>query len=68
MHRGAFSAVVIVVTITASLFADYPADKKKYDECVARVRKDYPVPPGNANALSQMIKNECGDPPKPPAR
>ena len=46
--------------------ADYKADKKKYDDCVAKTKKDYPVPPGNVNEQKQLIKNDCGDAPKPP--
>jgi hypothetical protein len=49
-------------------FGDYAEDKKKYDACVAKVRKDYPVPPGNANTLRQMIQNDCGNPPTPPKK
>jgi uncharacterized protein YceK len=30
-----------------------------YASCVAKVRQDYPVPPGNINAQNQMIANDC---------
>ena len=35
-------------------------NKESYAECVARVKRDYPVPPGNINEQNQMIKEECG--------
>jgi hypothetical protein len=57
---------VLVALMATTLFADYAEDKKKYDACVAKVKKDYPVPPGNVNAQKQMIENECGKPPTPP--
>jgi len=57
-----------LLTVFASALAsgDYAADKKKYDACVAKVKKDYPVPNGNANTQRQMIQMECGNPPTPP--
>ena len=54
--------------LPAIAFADYASDKMKYDECVAKVKKDYPVPPGNVNAQNQMIRDECGSPPTPPKK
>lgn len=36
---------------------------KAWKECAAKVRKDYPVPPGNVNELNMMIREECGDRP-----
>lgn len=33
---------------------------ENYAQCVARVKRDYPVPPGNINTQNQMISDECG--------
>lgn len=33
----------------------------EYDKCVEKVKRDYPVPPGNINAQNQMIEQECKD-------
>lgn len=57
--------LLLLVAVVAS--ADYKEDKKKYDDCVAKIKKDYPVPPGNVNELKQLIKNDCGEAPKPPS-
>ena len=43
--------------------ADYPADKKKYDDCVANEKAQYPVPPGMAYWLEREIRRSCGEPP-----
>ena len=58
--------LILLPLVPAVASADYEADKKKYDACVAKVKKDYPVPPGNVNAQNQMIKDECGEAPKKP--
>ncbi len=58
--------ITILAFSLAVCFGDYASDKKKYDECVAKVKKDYPVPNGNANTQRQMIQMECGNPPTPP--
>ena len=60
--------LLIAALIPIAGFAGYAEDKKKYDECAAKVRKDYPVPPGNVNALNQLIVRECGNPPQPPKK
>ena len=61
-------SVLILVAALAhtATGGDYEADKKKYEACVAKVKKDYPVPPGNVNAQTEMIQNDCGSPPVPP--
>ena len=46
--------------------ADYPADKKKYDDCVANEKAQYPVPPGMAYWLEREIRRNCGEPPTRP--
>jgi hypothetical protein len=51
----AAAAGVLLVTGVGAAHAE------TYAECVARVKKDYPVPPGNINAQKQMIEQECGD-------
>jgi hypothetical protein len=43
--------------------AQTSTDQKKYADCVAKVKKAYPVPPGYAGTQTQRIKLECGDPP-----
>ena len=35
----------LAAMVPAVAFADYAADKKKYDECVATQRLAFPVPP-----------------------
>ena len=35
----------LAAIVPAVAFADYAADKKKYDECVATQRLAFPVPP-----------------------
>ena len=66
MKKVAKLLFLLLPLVPAVVSADYAADKKKYDECVAKVKKDYPVPPGNVNARNQLIKNECGEAPTPP--
>lgn len=46
--------------------ADYAADKKKYDDCVAKEKSEYPVPPGMSYWLEGNIRRSCGEPPTPP--
>lgn len=60
--------LIFAVFLPSAALADYKADKKKYDDCVAKVKKDYPVPPGNVNARNQMIRNDCGTAPTPPKK
>jgi hypothetical protein len=52
--------------VPATASADYPADKKKYDDCVAREKIDYPVPPGMSYWLEGNIRKACGEPPTRP--
>lgn len=35
-------------------------NKSARQQCIDRVRRDYPVPPGNVNEQNQMIRDECG--------
>jgi hypothetical protein len=46
--------------------ADYDADKKQYDECVEKVKRDHALPPASINAQRQLIRSLCGEAPKPP--
>ena len=57
---------LLVAFIPAVALADYEEDKKKYDECVAKVKRDYPLPPASINALKQLIASLCGPAPTPP--
>ncbi len=43
-----------------SVTSDASTSGETYAQCVARVKKDYPVPPGNVNAQKQKIELECG--------
>jgi hypothetical protein len=58
--------LLIIVLSHTAVSGDYGADKKKYDACVAQVKKDYPVPNGNVNTQKAMIQHDCGSPPVPP--
>ena len=60
--------LALLIAVPSVAFGDYPADKKKYDDCVAKVKKDYPVPNGNINTQNRMIQDECGNPPQPPKK
>lgn len=63
------SKLVFLTSLTSAIcFGDYAADKKKYDACVAKVKKDYPVPNGNINTQKQMIEQDCGKAPTPPKK
>lgn len=55
--------VALSFLVTDASAAD-TAKLKEYKACVAKVKKDYPVPPGNVNTRNQMIKQECGKRPK----
>lgn len=59
-----FLLSMLLASIVPAIALASSEEKKEYDDCVARVKKDYPVPPGNVNAQNQMIRQECGSPPK----
>jgi hypothetical protein len=63
-----YTMLLVAGLIPSVALADYAADKKKYDECVTQVKKDYPVPPGNINAQNQMVRETCGSAPTPPSK
>lgn len=72
-HKSMKSKTPLAISLLLGLiplvaFADYASDKKKYDECVKKVKKDYPVPNGNVNTQRQLIQQECGNPPTPPKK
>jgi len=58
---------LLVACVPAVALADYEEDKKKYDECVAKVKRDHALPPASINALKQLVVSLCGPAPKPPA-
>ena len=58
---------LLVTFVPAVALADYEDDKKKYDECVAKVKRDHALPPASINALKQLVASLCGPAPKPPA-
>ena len=45
---------LLVALFPTVVLADYDADKKQYDECVAKVKKDHALPPASINALKQI--------------
>ena len=70
MHKhlliGVAGVALLTACITPIASADYPADKKKYDDCVASEKAQYPVPPGMAYWLEREIRRNCGEPPARP--
>ena len=58
---------LLVAFVPTVALADYEDEKKKYDECVAKVKKDHALPPASINALKQLVASLCGPAPKPPA-
>jgi hypothetical protein len=58
---------LLVAFFPTVVLANYDIDKKQYDECVAKVKRDYVLPPASINALRQLILSLCGEAPKPPA-
>ncbi len=60
-------AFFLVAFVPSVALADYEEDKKKYDECVAKVKRDHVLPPASMNALKQLVFSLCGQAPKPPA-
>ena len=70
MHQrvaiGVASVALLGACTTPIASADYPADKKKYDDCVANEKAQYPVPPGMAYWLEKEIRRSCGEPPVRP--
>ena len=66
MAIGVAGVALLGACATPIASADYPADKKKYDDCVANEKAQYPVPPGMAYWLEREIRRNCGDPPTRP--
>ena len=58
---------LLIAFVPTLVLADYEADKKKYDECVEKVKKENPLPPASMNALKQLVLSLCGPAPTPPA-
>ena len=63
---GVAGVALLAACATPIPSADYPADKKKYDDCVANEKAQYPVPPGMAYWLEKEIRRNCGEPPVRP--
>lgn len=55
-------AMLAACTTSPIASADYPADKKKYDDCVAR-EKDRVAGAPNPAYYRDTIRNFCGEPP-----
>jgi len=55
--------LLLAALVPAVALANYEEEKKKYDECVAKVKRDYPLPPASINALKQLIASLCGPAP-----
>ena len=66
MAIGVAWVALLAACATPIASADYPADKKKYDDCVANEKAQYPVPPGMAYWLEREIRRNCGEPPTRP--
>lgn len=62
-YAASLTVIATLVAAVTPVFAADTPELKKWKECAAKVRKDYPVPPGNINALNQLIKEQCGDRP-----
>ena len=58
---------LLIAFVPSVALADYEEDKKKYDECVAKVKREYVLAPASINALRQLVISLCGQAPKPPA-
>ncbi len=59
---------LLIAFVPGVALGDYEVDKKKYDECVEKVKKEHALPPASINALKQLVVSLCGPAPKPPAR
>ena len=60
--HAAHNSIEVLASAAKELTADSEAAKRTetYAQCVARVKREYPVPPGNINAQKQMIELQCG--------
>lgn len=58
--RAMLGAALVLATAAPAVAQDRMQAMKAWKECMANVRKDYPVPPGNMNELNQRIQNQCG--------
>ena len=65
MAIGVACVALLAACATPIASADYPADKKKYDDCVANEKAQYPVPPGMAYWPRKKFI-DCGEPPTRP--
>ena len=65
MAIGVAAVALLAACATPIASADYPADKKKYDDCVAREKERTAGAP-TAHYLETNIRNFCGEPPTPP--
>lgn len=63
-HFISAATLVALLAISSPVSAEDSPELKKWKECVAKVKKDYPVPPGNVNTQKQMIEQECGKKPE----
>jgi hypothetical protein len=62
----ALLAACTTPSVSTIASADYPEKKKKYDDCVALEKVQYPVPPGMSYWLEANIRRSCGEPPTRP--
>jgi hypothetical protein len=69
MHKylliGVAGVALLATCATPIASADYPADKKKYDDCVAR-EKDRVAGSPTASYWQSIVRDFCGEPPTPP--
>ena len=66
MAIGVASVALLGACTTPIASADYPADKKKYDDCVANEKDQYPVPLEWLIGLRKKSVDNCGEPPTRP--
>ena len=62
---GVAGVALLAACTTPIASADYPADKKKYDDCVAS-EKDRVAGAPNPAYYRDTIRNFCGEAPTPP--
>jgi hypothetical protein len=52
--------LAICMLLSVGLSGCWETDSKTSQQsCEEKIKKDYPVPPGNINAQKQMIEQEC---------
>jgi hypothetical protein len=64
MRRTTFGAIAFALAFSGLTPASAQNDRmramKTWKDCVARVRQNYQIPPGNMNELNALIQQQCG--------